>query len=348
MNSLFMPLGILFDQAGKIKNFMYDKGWSEVSSCGKPVVSVGNLTVGGTGKTPIIASFVQWALDNNLKPAVVSRGYKGQFEGVQRVQNSHADSTAVYYGDEPTMLAGKFSQVPIYVGGDRILACKKLVDECDVDIIFADDAFQHRRLKREIDIVVIDLTETMDSYRPLPWGKLRESFNGILRSQYIIFNKVSLAEKDHEEKVKTKIKKIFSTSNINCPQFINCDYKILKFLTIGEDLYTSSLHNKNVVLVSGIGRNYYFKKLISDSDSSIKILRHFEYPDHYRYTQKDVNEISKYFNDNKVEKLITTEKDAVKLNQFDKLKDILLITCLDLKWGTEINSVYEDIIKKIR
>jgi len=348
MNSLFMPLGILFDQAGKIKNFMYDRGWSEVSSCGKPVVSVGNLTAGGTGKTPIIASFVQWALDNNLKPAVVSRGYKGQFEGVQRVQYSPQDSNTVYYGDEPTMLAKKFGQVPIYVGGDRIRACKKLIDECEVDIIFADDAFQHRRLKREIDIVVIDLTEAMDSYRPLPWGRLRESISGILRSQYIIFNKVSLAEKGHEEKIKDKIKDIFSTNQISCPQFIDCDYDILKFLSAKEDLDISSLRSKNVILVSAIGRNYNFKKLICGSGPSINVLRHFEYPDHHRYTQKDVEDINNYFYENKADRIITTEKDAVKLNPFSELNENLLVACLDLKWGPEISCVYEDIIKKVR
>lgn len=193
---------------------------------------------GGTGKTPVIAALIEWAIQSGYRPGVVSRGYGRQSYGVQAV---HADDeSAERFGDEPTMLKKQFVNVPIYVGADRVQAAMQLVSEHPVNLIFADDAFQHRKLKRDIDIVLIDATAPTSDYHPLPWGMARESFESLRRAQFVILTKVNLASSDNLKFIENKL------------SAVNGDFKTIR----ADYLVTSELNDLSACcfVVCGLGR----------------------------------------------------------------------------------------------
>ena len=196
MNLILAPFSFLYSQVMALRNLLYDRDVLPTFEVGIPIVSVGNLTLGGTGKTPLICELVAWALENKLHPGVVSRGYRGQVRGVELVTPNGDPS---YFGDEPVMIASRFANVPVYVGADRVAAVKKMIEHQKVDIIFADDAFQHRRLGRKADIVVVDCTEAISNYRVVPVGRARENVRGLDRADFIILNKVNLATPEQKK-----------------------------------------------------------------------------------------------------------------------------------------------------
>src|SRR5690606_23906728 len=151
------------------RNLLYDKGVFSCTKVGVPIVSVGNITVGGTGKTPIVDHLIRWSVEKGLRPAAISRGYKGKFSGVKKV----VPHSGLYFGDEPMLLASRNTGVPIYVGADRVSVVQNILQREQVNIVFADDAFQHRRLFRDLDIVVVDMFDEDRDFRTLPLGRGR-------------------------------------------------------------------------------------------------------------------------------------------------------------------------------
>ncbi len=138
MSGSLLPISWIYSSAMKLRNLYYDRSEKSSQKFDKPIVSVGNLTMGGTGKTPVISALVEWCLSNNIKPGIVSRGYKGHFEGPQRVDFKLSENPAYYYGDEPTMLAKIHQEVPVYVCPKRTTAVEALLAENQVDIVLAD------------------------------------------------------------------------------------------------------------------------------------------------------------------------------------------------------------------
>lgn len=193
-----LPFSWLYDLVMRIRNKMYDSGKLKTYKFDKPIVSVGNLTMGGTGKTPIICKLLHfWALEQGLRPAVISRGYKSKVRGVAKV---HLDIKTNYFGDEPAMVVNRFPNVPFYIGADRVAVVESVLANESVDIIFADDAFQHRQF-HAVDIVDLECTEDKMNYQVLPAGRGRERVSGLKRADYIILNKVNLVAPEKKMEV---------------------------------------------------------------------------------------------------------------------------------------------------
>lgn len=175
---LLLPLAMLFAAVSGLRRQAYRRGWLRVESVGTPVIVVGNITAGGSGKTPLVIWLVNWLRSQGYRPGVISRGYGGRARGCVEVQ---ADSPPALVGDEPALIRLK-TAAPVVVGRDRVAAARTLLERHPgVDVIVSDDGLQHYRLHRDIELAVIDAATGLGNGWPLPAGPLREP-PGRLRS----------------------------------------------------------------------------------------------------------------------------------------------------------------------
>lgn len=183
----------LYGLAARSRAALYDAGVLRQRRLPVPCVSVGNLTVGGTGKTPLVAWLLEHFLAARTKPAVVSRGYGGSEHGPAIVPPTGGSDVAARWGDEPALLAALYPDVPVVVGRDRHAAGMFAVREAGATVVVADDAFQHRRLARDLDIVVVDASRGLGNGRLLPAGPLREPPSGLARAGAVVLNRIAAA-----------------------------------------------------------------------------------------------------------------------------------------------------------
>lgn len=291
----------------QVRNWSFDI--KSILPLEKPVISVGNMTMGGTGKTPFVEYVIQWCLENKLKVGVVSRGYKGTYSGVEKVDSLKSKASLIY-GDEPILLARKFPQIPIYVCRKRKAAAEKLLQENYVDLIIADDAFQHRALPRDLDIVLVDATEPLNNYRVFPEGRSREPFKNFKRADFIIVNKKSGIDKSELDLLITHL------GGVSKAMILFGDYAFSKIVELESEKsydieqFRKELGEESLALISGIGNPDYFQKQVEDSGFCVK--KHFKFPDHSQYSMKNLEEIIKFSKLNPDIKFLITEKDFVK------------------------------------
>lgn len=296
----------LFRQLVWARGQMFDRGLLKVAEVKRPVISVGNLTAGGTGKTPFSIWLLQHMQTLGLRPAFVSRGYKSARTEPRSV--THADTKQ--FGDEPSLVRELMPNVPVYVGADRSHVIQKMLGEHEpaVDVVIADDAFQHRRLKRDLDIVLLDALEPAWHYRFLPAGRAREGFEALRRAQVVVISKANLASHEQIEFLDKKLKDFSGLKlkmNYKCGGFRNLHHR------------RQSLSG-SIYLVSGVGRPQSIVSLLPSQP-----LQHNVFKDHHDYTTEDVARILKEFRGSGAEHLVTTSKDAVKLNRFSELSGML-------------------------
>jgi len=297
-----------------IRNWLYDKRILESTSFGLPLICVGNLSVGGTGKSPMVEYLVA-NLKNKFKVATLSRGYKRKTRGYALADEK---TTALEIGDEPMQFHLKFPEVPVAVGEERILAIPELLhDRPETKVIILDDAFQHRSVKAGLNILLTDYNNlfTRDFY--LPTGDLRDLKSSYKRAQIIVVTK---CKKDLEEVEKQKLIKeinplpgqqvFFTAINYSRP------YHIISKMEKGLD------KKVEILLVTGIANPRPLKKLLEEHSNTYQML---QYADHHIFTIDDLKEIKQAFNkiDAGEKVILTTEKDAVRLLKFsDEIKDL--------------------------
>jgi len=288
----FLPLRVLFSLLYSlvifIRNKFYDLGIYNIHRLRTPVVSVGNLSVGGSGKTILIQTLLDFFLLHNMKPAVLSRGYARKSKGPLLVSDGNSLlSTVADSGDEPFLIAKNFPGVPVFVSGDRVLGAKKLEAGFQPDVILLDDGFQHRRLHRDIDIVMVDKPEHQKTHM-LPWGDQREPASSLIRASIIIHSKAGLL---NESDTNLEIEKpgIFYDHN-----FIH---------------YPLSDLNGTYGLFAGLGNSRsFFDSIQSVLDSPVITL---SFTDHVEYGEKELELIE----GSDCGFWITTQKDYVKLSE---------------------------------
>ena len=293
MNWLGRPLSWAYGGAIQLRNGLFDRGIMSSSSFEVPVVSVGNITTGGTGKTPVIQSLIQWALDNKLKPGVVSRGYGGNYSDVQEVDLKLNNATEMF-GDEPVLTKSKFPNVPFYVCRERSRAVSEMLKNQDVNLVLADDAFQHRALSRDLDIVLIDATQSESQYKLLPEGRLREPLEQLSRAHFILITKWNLATDEQKEFLSNLV---MNNTSSSLDSIIHCRYEISNW----DELEALG----SVQLATAIGNPKAFEMMLSQK---LEIGSHKKFRDHHPYTKEDMEELLK-----KGLPLVTTEKDFVKI-----------------------------------
>ncbi|GAB4330316.1 MAG: tetraacyldisaccharide 4'-kinase [Flammeovirgaceae bacterium] len=287
----------------------YDLGKKPSVKFEIPVISVGNLTVGGTGKTPHIEYIIR-LLKDKMPLAVLSRGYGRKTKGFVLADNQ---SSAQSIGDEPMQYYLKFGKntshpVTVAVGEERILAIPQiLAEKPEIQVILLDDAFQHRKIRASLQILLCDYNKPFYEDYPFPAGRLRERRHGAKRSDIVIVSKCPESISDAEkEVVKNHLKPYLKE---NTPVFFT---GIRYAFPTPLHAHTWETDTKEIILMTGIAQP---KPLIEQLKNQFVIFEHFDYPDHHNYTMKDLQKVKKSFESIASNKkaILTTEKDIVKL-----------------------------------
>ena len=317
MNPL-SPLAWLYRAATDVRNSLYNRGIFKTYQLGAQTISVGNLTTGGTGKTPLVALVARLLAEHDERVCILTRGY-GRREPSRRVLVSDASmvlADAQTGGDEPVELAYKLlGKAAIVADRDRFAGAEWAVERLDPTVFVLDDAFQHRRAGRDLDLVCIDATNPFGNGRLLPAGTLREGRNGLKRADAIVITRTDLV-KDISA-IEKEIRRyapdtpIFQSSNK-----IASIRKLDSFVGGTHSENTLDRHEfSNAFAFCGLGNpSNFFRQL---ENEGIGLVGRKTYPDHYFYSQEDVAEIEKKARAASADRLITTVKDAVRLLERD-------------------------------
>lgn len=328
---LYIP-SCVYGLISKVRNLLYDYGILRSERVNAKVISIGNLTTGGTGKTPITGMIADYLAQNgdNYKVGIISRGYGGKLPK-DRV-NLISDGSEVYYGakeagDEPYLLTKMSKKAIILTCANRVMAAKEAINKYGCSIILLDDCFQHRKINRDIDIIVIDSEKQLGNGCLLPQGPLREEECNIKRAdKIIIVNKnndiVDLIK--YRNYIEEKYKK---------PTIV-CNMDVDKILSIDNKKELPSIeNNSDIYAFSAIGQPEQFYGYL---EKRFKIIGKKSFEDHHLYSQKDIDDINNEAKKIKAKYLITTEKDAVKLLEY---KSDIEIFVLKLKPNLDIKKL---------
>lgn len=297
LRKLLFPFAIVYGFITLLRNFLYDKGILKSYAFDIPIIAVGNLNVGGTGKTPQIEYLIR-LLSAKYRVATLSRGYKRKSKGFVLANET---SNAEILGDEPFQYYSKFQTIQVAVDADRKNGIEQLLDQpLAPQIILLDDAFQHRKVKAGFYILLTSYDELFCNDFILPTGNLRESRSGAKRANVIIVTKCpSSITVTEQEKIKRTI-------NLEVPIFFSYVSYDDAIYNDTDKLLVSKIKSESKVLLAGIAKpKPFFEFLLSDTDEVMT------FPDHHHFNEKDVYAIKNKAN-NKI--IITTEKDFVRLN----------------------------------
>ena len=304
---LLLPFSIVYWLAVWIRNFFYDTKILRSSSFGLPIICVGNISVGGTGKSPMV-EFLIGHLKDKFKLATLSRGYKRKTTGYA-LANEH--TTSLDIGDEPMLFHRKFPDVPVAVGEERLFAIPQLLqDRPETQAIILDDAFQHRAVNAGLNILLTDCNNlfTRDFY--LPTGDLRDLRSGYKRADIVVVTKCKFEMTEEEaDAIKNEIQPLskqqlyFSSIQYGNP------YHITRLTPFELDT------NTEVLLVTGIASPQPLKKLLEDKCHTYQLM---SFSDHYIFRIDDLRDIGRRFDRIEASRkiILTTEKDAMRLMKF--------------------------------
>lgn len=300
---LLAPFALIFGVITAIRNFLFDRSWIKSYGSSIPTLVVGNLSVGGTGKTPMVEFMVR-VFKEEIKLATLSRGYGRKTKGFLQ---AHPQSTPEQIGDEPLQIYSKFNgEIPVFVGENRVDSLKKIHQtHSDLALVILDDAFQHRQLKADFYILLTPYSQPFFSDQILPLGRLREARSGAKRADLVVVTKCpdELSESKKNE-FRNRLNFYLKTGT---PVFFSG-------LTYGKPY---SVHQKapfsgRVILVSGLADPSLFEDYCK---KTFQVLHSHSYSDHHKFSEKDWEKIASSWNDlssnNPV--ILCTEKDAEKL-----------------------------------
>lgn len=281
-------------------NFLCEHQWIVPKRVKATVVSVGNLTVGGTGKTPFTIFLAKYYQERGYTVGIVSRGYKGNYRGPVALASDGATlfGSAAISGDEPMMMARRLAGVPIAVSKDRYHGCDMLIEKFNVNLILLDDGFQHRRLYRDLNLLLVDTTEK--NFYLLPKGPMREPVSAASRADVIILTR---QEDTPDDKVETHFNASLLHTYFSPVALIN--------LQTGVSQSPSVLKSDKVLAFCGIGNPQSFLKMLTDLGADV--CESVLFRDHFHYTNKDIKEIGEKGRRLGVRYIVTTEKDAIKI-----------------------------------
>ena len=317
INEWLLPLSWIYGSIVRFRNWLFDIGVKKSKSFALPVISVGNITVGGSGKTPHVEYLVR-LLQDKVKIAVLSRGYKRKSRGYVLAEE---DTEMKEIGDEPFQMHQKFPGIYVAVDAKRVRGIQHLQDDeetKDVEVILLDDAFQHRYVNPGINILLVDYHRLIIYDKILPAGRLREPLSGKNRADIVIVTKCPKDLKPMEFRVLTKAMNLYPFQKLyfTC---INYDKPIGIFNEQQLDL--ESLKDKNVMLLTGIASP---KQMEHDLTPMVKTLTSVSFGDHHHFKSKDIDRINEIFESMPEPRLIiTTEKDAVRLRDSEGLYEIV-------------------------
>ena len=302
--SLLMPLleffSFFYSKITNFRNYLYDKGILREIKVNAYVISVGNLTTGGVGKTPLVAEIAKYLQAQGKKIAIISRGYGGTLSNKKVNVISNGDEifyTAKEAGDEPYWFAENLRGINVLTCSNRVKAANYAIQNLGIEVIILDDGFQHRRIKRDLNLVLVDSEKLFGNRKHLPAGPLRENFIGLKRAdKLVIMNKSS---KKVDSSILTNIFEAFDeekTFVCNVTPGYTYNIKTTEVLPLKTD----------VTAVCAIGQPEQFFAFVRQK---FNLIREITYNDHHLYKYEEIAKLKG--------KVVTTEKDAVKMQSFD-------------------------------
>ncbi len=305
MNRLLSPLAAGFKLGVAIRRAAYRRGWFKTHRLNRPVVSVGNLTTGGTGKTPLVRYIAERLLSRGWKPSILTRGY-GRRGGTKMVVLEPAaerkpDPREV--GDEPALLARSLPEVPIVVCADRYRGGRAAEERCNVDVHILDDGFQHWALARDVDVVLLDVTQELSDRALLPAGRQRETCAALKRAQIVILTRANLGASQPLEDI---VRKVNPKASI-----FHCSTKLSEFVDIrsGRVYLPTAFEGEPVHAFCGIGNP---KAFFADVKKwGISLTAEDSFRDHHAYGGEDLVLIMMRAQRSGAKAIVTTEKDAM-------------------------------------
>jgi tetraacyldisaccharide 4'-kinase len=337
---------------------MFRMGFKDQAYLGTTVISIGNITVGGTGKTPVVELFSKTLRDRGRKVAILSRGYKSQKleepqEWKRKATGKLVDEEEMpkvvsagkgleldvkYAGDEPYMLAKNLDEVAVVVDKDRVKGGKFAIEELDSDILLLDDGMQFLKIAHTIDVVLVDSNAPFGTGAILPRGTLREPPKNLCRADYIFITKCYQA--GNTELIET-IRKHNKVAEI-----IECTHgpKHLEYVFTGEILPLDFLDGKYVAAISGIAVPESFEEKLTDLGANV--LFHRTFADHHSFSQKDVDRFMRRCVRRDADIIVTTEKDAVRFPKPEEMdvEVYFLRIEVDILSGEE---VWERLVERV-
>lgn len=323
-----------------LRNGFYNRQILKSVKLSCPVISVGNITVGGTGKTPCVIWLAKMLQRRGYRPAVISRGYGGK--NVKPV-NIVSDGKNILLGaeeagDEPMLIARSLPGIPVITGAKRVLTGPLAIEQFGANVLICDDAFQHRQIIRDVDVVLLDAERPLGNGHLLPRGELREPVESLHRADCIILTRAQSSTSVH-----AGVARIAGASGT--PIF-RAAHRFKEM--IREDkksLLPGDLPSKKVCAFCGIAKPASFKKLLLDTGA--QILSFMDFPDHYAYNSDDLEAIKKHFSAQNADFWMTTEKDAMRLAGHPDFLKMIWTLRMEMEIQPSTPSFEDFIVKRL-
>lgn len=307
MSSLLLPLAAAFRLGVALRHAAYQRGWLKTRRLSRPVVSVGNLTVGGTGKTPLVACIAKILLRRGWKSSILTRGY-GRSSIAKMIilppgAGRHADAREI--GDEPAFLARALPEIPIVICADRFLGGQAAEERFQVDAHILDDGFQHWALARDVDVLALDATQALSNRHILPAGRQREPLSALRRAQLVVLTRTDSADPQPLEEL---VVKVYPAARI-----FRSRTELLGWRNVltAEAVPSEEIRPQKVAAFCGLGNPRAF--FADVRRWGFNLVAEDAFTDHHVYTGREIQRLATRARRSGASALLTTQKDAVKL-----------------------------------
>ncbi|MBZ0188855.1 MAG: tetraacyldisaccharide 4'-kinase [Candidatus Obscuribacterales bacterium] len=331
--ALLKPASYCYGFGSYFRLKAYSKGIFNTSRAAVPVVSIGNITVGGTGKTPITIDLGHRLIEQGKRVGILSRGYKRQSKESHVVvsDGNQLLVTCRQAGDEPYLIALSLPQAVVISGSSRIDSAALAVNQFGCDVLLLDDGFQHVQLGRDLDIVLMDYSDDLKSLCMLPVGRLREPLSGLERASHIVISKIP------PEPNRQRLESIKSMITNLAPEAVLCSSSFLPSLLKGQNQRDLGfLKDKKVVAVSGIARPESFIDCLKELQADV--VAEATYDDHHWFKKSDIESIERLASKHEADLILTTSKDYVRMDESSissLLSDRLYALVQHTRWISE-------------
>lgn len=322
-----------------LRNFLYSRGWLKTHTASVPVISIGNITTGGTGKTPLVIWLYNFLQQKEIRCAILTRGYKTRSQ--TRATSDKRQGTIT---DEPAILTESCPDAKVIVDPDRVAGAAVAVNKFNANVLILDDGFQHRRLARDIDIVAIDSTEPFGYGKVLPAGLLREPLQSLIRADAVVLTRCAQTSETKLTELEDKLRLINpnmiiarSIHNPICAKSIN-----------GEEINLEELKGKKIFAFCGIGNHNAFLSTIKGLGTNL--IDSKVYNDHYHYTSDCLADICEKARNSQADHILTTQKDWTKITSLPLPREDITFAYLtiELKFTAgqnRLKQLIEDTLK---
>jgi tetraacyldisaccharide 4'-kinase len=335
----------LYELGVRLRVAAYDTGYLKPKRLKSTVISIGNITVGGTGKTPLVGYIARYLRDEGYSVAILTRGYsrvsngrrmlnapEARTEPVAGVSSERSFEVAHYreYGDEPLMLARSLATVPVIIDKNRYEAGSWAEDEFGADAMILDDGYQHLALARDLNILLIDATDPFGGFEMMPFGRLREPLYGLRRAHLVI---ITRADRPFDQAGTLSIIGLFCGENVPV-LYLYTSITELRHLSSDTRYEVKEFRGWNVALMCGIGNPEAFAEDVLNA--GINIVSEDFFADHHAFTQQDLDNVQDGARGAGADAILITEKDAVRLEGLIQGQIPIYAAVLEVKSDDEV------------